>query len=230
MSADQTTGTGSSRPTPDTPVLPMPTSRPIVLCLCLLGLTSLTGCVFGTSPSTVNIELRKEKQVLEARVAELEAKSAGDARIIQSLRESRPTIPTLPPERLTRLFTTTGLELGRLTGGLDLDGNKPGDEGVKVYIAPVDAESQPIKMAGSFTIEVFDLADKENPLIGVWTFDVAEVRKRWRGSFLDYNYVLECPWKDRVPIHDELTIKIAFLDELTQTAFKTQTVVAVRLP
>lgn len=198
--------------------------------LLLPALLPLGGCAFGTSPSAVNIDLRKKNQALEAKVAELEAKSAADQQVIAGLRESRPTIPTLPADRLARLYTTTGLELGRLTGGLDADGAKAGDEGVKVYIAPIDAGNQPIKMSGSFTIEAFDLADPASPLVGKWTFDVEQVRKRWRGSFLDYNYVLECPWQDRVPAHDELTLKITFLDELTQTTFKAQTVVRVALP
>ncbi|QOV89017.1 prefoldin domain-containing protein [Humisphaera borealis] len=196
-----------------------------------IGLSLLliaTGC--GGSPSTANIELRKEKQALAARVAELETKSAADQRVIESLRDSRPTIPTLPPDRLARLFTTTGLELGRLTGGLDTDGKKTGDEGVKVYIAPIDNEGQPIKMSGSFTVEAFDLADTASPLVGTWAFDVASVRKKWRGSFLDYNYVLDCPWQEKVPTHDELTLKITFVDELTQAPFKIQTVVKVKLP
>ena len=198
--------------------------------LLLPALLPLGGCALGTSPSAVNIELRKKNQALEAKVADLEAKSAADQQIIAGLRDSRPTVPTLPADRLARLYTTTGLELGRLTGGLDADGTKAGDEGVKVYIAPVDAENQPIKMSGSFTIEAFDLADPASPLVGKWAFDVEQVRKRWRGSFLDYNYVLECPWQDRVPAHDELTLKITFLDELTQATFKAQTVVKVSLP
>jgi cell division protein FtsB len=78
----------------------MPPTRSLAALAPLLVLVLLsTGCAFGTDPSKVNIDLRKEKQKLEARVAELEAKSAADARVIESLRESRPTIPTLPPDR-----------------------------------------------------------------------------------------------------------------------------------
>ena len=101
---------------------------------------------------------------------------------------------------------------------------------MKVYIAPIDNEGQPIKMSGSFSVEAFDLADTASPLIGTWTFAVDSVRKKWRGSFLDYNYVLDCPWQSRVPTHEELTLKITFVDELTQAPFKIQTVVKVKLP
>jgi len=211
----------------------MPTARlfamlaPLSLAVMMLP---AGGCILGTSPSTVNIELRKEKQALEMRIADLERQTAAQEQVIAGLQNERPTIPTLPPDRLKKMFTTQGLEFGRLTGGLDSDNARPGDEGVKVYLAPIDEEGQSIKMVGQITIEVFDLADSAHPLVGTWAFDVDAARKSWRGSFLDYNYVLECPWKDRLPAHEELTVKASFHDELTQTTFKAQQVIHVKLP
>lgn len=189
------------------------------------------GLLFGGDPNKVNIRLRREKQQLESRVAALEQRSEGDGRVIEGLRSDRPTVPTLPADRLARLWTTRGLAFGRLTGGLDRDTTAPGDEGVKVYVSPTDGDGQPIKMAGSFTVEAFDLADEGSPLVGRWEFDVESAKKAWRGSFLDYSYVLECPWQPgRVPRNAELTLKVQFLDELTQVPFRAQQIAKVRLP
>jgi hypothetical protein len=85
-------------------------------------------------PNAASIVVRKENQDLRDRVASLEKARAGDAATIKSLEERAGTIPTLPKERLDRLFTAHGLNLGRLTGGLDSDSSKPGDEGRQVDV------------------------------------------------------------------------------------------------
>jgi hypothetical protein len=185
-------------------------------------------CTSCSSPSSANIELRKEKQNLEDKIAELNRVHAADQATIQSLQNKIGTLPTLPQNRLDQLFTVHGLELGRLTGGVDLDPAKPGDEGIRVYATPTDDDSEPLKAAGTFIIEAFDLTAK-TPEIGKWTFDLATTRKTWIGNLLAHNFVLNCPWQ-QIPQHQELTIKVTFLDQLTQREFHAQTVVKVKLP
>src|SRR5688572_14588101 len=102
--------------------------------LAALGLAAVvSGC---TKPSAANIQVRKENQDLRDRIASLEKAREADAATIRSLESRIGTVPTLPKERLDRLFTVHGLNLGRLTGGMDADAAKPGDEGIKVYAAP----------------------------------------------------------------------------------------------
>lgn len=185
-------------------------------------------CTSCSTPNTANIELRKEKQNLEDKIAELNRVHDADQATIQSLQNRIGTLPTLPQNRLDQLFTVHGLELGRLTGGVDLDPAKPGDEGIRIYATPTDDDGEPIKAAGSFVVEAFDLAAK-SPEIGKWTFDLATTRKIWLGNFLAHNFVLTCPWQ-QIPQHQELTIKVTFLDQLTQRQFHAQTVVKVKLP
>ena len=200
---------------------------------CLLGAVLLIptgGCaLLGGSPSTANIDLRKKNQALSAQIDTLKQQAAAQDEVIKGLRERQGTLPTLPPDRLAKLWTTHGLKFGRLTGGWDADEKKPGDEGVQIYVYPTDQDGQSIKATGSFKVELFDLADVKEPLIGKWTFDLDAAKKAWRGNLADYNYVLQCPWKQRVPAHEELTMKIEFLDELTQTPFHAQQVIKVHL-
>lgn len=190
------------------------------------------GCraLFGSSPSAANIKLRKENQALTAQLGELKQQLAAKAALAQSLQASRPTQPVLPTERLENLFTTRGLKFGRLTGGADLDRRKPGHEGIKVYVVPTDQSGEAIKVAGSFTVEAFDLARPEAPLVGTWKFDLEQARKSWSGYLMDYNYVLIAPWQDKVPEHPELTLKVTFFDELLQLPFTAQKKVKVQLP
>jgi hypothetical protein len=188
-------------------------------------------CAAGCgSPSKVNIELRKQTQTLQAENAKLCQEHDADQRVIQGLRDRQGTLPTLPAERLAKLFTTHGIQFGRLTGGADLDPNKPGDEGIAVYVVPVDETGDKLKAAGSFDIDAFDLAEPHGPLVGHWHFDLQQTRATWSDVLIEYNYVLICPWQNVIPKHPELTVKVTFFDELTQTPFTAQRVVHVNLP
>jgi hypothetical protein len=204
-------------------------TRTMLCVLCLLA--PCGGCkIFGGSPDAANIKLRKENQALAAQVEELKQQAAANAALAHSLQANRPTVPALPTERLEKLWTTRGLKFGRLTGGADIDRSRPGHEGIKVYVAPTDQSGEEIKAAGSFTVEAFDLAKPQAPLVGTWKIDVDQARKSWSGYLMDYNYVLTLPWQDKVPENPELTLKVTFFDELLQLPFSAQQRVMVELP
>jgi hypothetical protein len=180
------------------------------------------------SPNSANIVVRKQNQDLQDKIDSLTRTHEADQAELKGLKDRIGTLPTLPDDRLARLFTTHGLSLGKLTGGADLDRDKPGDEGFKVYVTPTDDEGDTLKAAGSFVIEAFDLASKL-PERGKWTFDTEQARKCWNGSFLSHQYVLTCPWQSPIR-HEELTIKVTFRDELTGREFHTQKVIKIKLP
>ena len=197
--------------------------RPILILLVAV----LAGCA---RPNQANIELRKQIQSLQHELDSCRAARASDAQVMRGLQARSPTEPTLPSEQLAKLFTTHGISFGRLTGGADLDPNKPGDEGVTVYVSPIDEDGQPIKAAGSFVVEVFDLAAEGDARIGRWAFPEEEARKRWAGYFiLQYNYVLTCPWQ-KEPQHADLTLRVSFVDELTKIPFWAERQIHVKLP
>ena len=193
---------------------------------CLLAFC-VTGC---GSPNRANIELRKQVQELQVQVNELQVQRQADHQTIAGLRDRSNTLPTLTAARLDQLFTTGGLEFGRLTGGADLDPNKPGDQGLAIYVFPTDHSGEKLKAAGTFDIEAFDLAEPKDPQLGHWHFDLEQSRKAWTGTLLQYNYVLICPWQSKTPRHPAITMKITFFDELTQTPFSAQRVVQINVP
>jgi hypothetical protein len=206
------------------------TARRIVHAGAFAGLIIVASFVSGCAkPSAANIELRKQNQALHQQIDTLQRRHEADAAVIRGLRSSIPTQPTLPPERLEHLFTTHGLRFGRLTGGADLDRSKPGDEGIKVYVVPIDQAGQPLKAAGSFVIEAFDLAAGDAPRVGRWTFDINQSAANWRGALMEYTYVLTCPLQ-KPPAHAQLTIRVTFIDALTQGSFTAEQVVKVNLP
>ena len=191
----------------------------------MLLVLAAVGC---GSPSRANIELRKENQSLHQQVDQLKRQVAGDEQVIAGLRRQHGTLQTLTPDRLDQLYTTHGLEFGRLSGGVKLDPARSADEALAIYVVPIDQDGQKLKAAGTFVVEAFDLSAKENNRIGRWTFDLEQARKAWNGWFLEYNYVLICPWQTP-PQHPDLTVKVTFTDELTQTPFTAQREVRVTL-
>jgi hypothetical protein len=98
-----------------------------------------------------------------------------------------------------------------------------------VYAAPTDDSGQPLKAAGSFVVEAFDLAKGSDNVAGHWEFNVDLARQDWFGQAMLYTYVLTCPLQ-RSPEHAELTLKVTFRDELTGREFNVQKVVKVELP
>jgi hypothetical protein len=195
--------------------------RSSLIALCLL----LAGC---GSPSAANIQLRKENQKLNDEIARLARQHDGDVATIRAYESNRPTVPTLPEDRLARLFTAHGLWFARLTGGENWDG-KPGDDGLKIGIVPIDQWGDAIKAAGAFKIEAFDLDEPTHPLIGTWQFSQEQSAKVFYNRLTLYTYVFRCPWQT-VPRHEHLTVKVTFDDELTSREFVGQCQVAVSLP
>jgi hypothetical protein len=140
------------------------------------------------------------------------------------------TLRMLGSDRLAKLFTVTSIQLGRHTGGVDLDG-RPGDDAVKVYLDPLDSHGSTIKAAGDVTIRLFDLAEQaEKTLIGEYHWSVDQLSEQWRGGFGVYRYSFVCPWKVVPPNHDEITVRVEFVDYLTGRRFTAQSACKVKSP
>ena len=199
----------------------------VVVVVVLLATSALTGC---GKPNVASIRVRRENQDLRNKLAELERIEQAHLAQIRMLESNATTVPSLPSERLSTLFTTHGLRFGRLTGGADLETNTPGHDGLKVYVVPTDGRGEPIKAAGSFVVEAFDLAKGEGYRIGRWEYPLEQAAKNWFGQAMLYTYVLTAPWQEQRPEHEDLTIRVTFTDALTGRTFTEQKVVKANLP
>jgi outer membrane murein-binding lipoprotein Lpp len=195
----------------------------IIAALAALGIAGCGG------PSAVNIQLRKQNQTLQAQVDQLTAQHQRDVATLAASEKSHPTTRMLGPDQLDQLVTTHGLKVANLTGGDNPDTAASFDNQLKVYAVPIDGDGTPIKAAGSFKVEAFDLDDPKKPLIGTWNFDLNQTRTLFYSQFLLYTYVLNCPWQT-VPAHADLTLRITFADALTGREFTEQVQVKVRPP
>jgi len=195
--------------------------------LCTSALALVAGC---GKPSAANIELRKQNQAFRDELTSLKLEKEGLAQSLSAATGAPPstTRPALSVEHLASLFTTHDLSLGRLTGAADLDPNRPGDEGLKIYVVPTDEQADTLKSAGSFVVEAFDLSAKQQTRVGEWTFDPQQSRAAWHGQGLLFTYVLTCPWQTAPTSAGEWTVKVRFTDTLTGRTLTKQAQVKVQ--
>jgi len=140
------------------------------------------------------------------------------------------TLQALGPKRLESLFHVQAAELGRYTGGIDTDG-QAGHDAIKVYLRPMDRDASPIKAAGDVTIQLYDLAEPAGKnLIGEYKWPVDKLGAQWSSGFMTYHYSFVCPWKGGPPKHDEITVRVTFVDYLTGKSFTAQKACKVNLP
>jgi hypothetical protein len=93
---------------------------------------------------------------------------------------------------------------------------------------PVDEFGDEYKAAGSFKVELFDLAEP-NARIGEWTLPTDEARRMWLSSFVFDGYVLQFPWQTP-PAHEKLMVKATFTDELSGRSFEAKADLTIRPP
>ena len=168
------------------------------------------GCAEEVKPDPTITELRKagdEIDRLKKDNERLAARLAERDKQVESLL-------ALGDKRLQKLYVVRRIRLGSGTGGADLD-DKPGHDGVKVFVQPVDQHGSVIKAPGTVTIQLYDLAaDPNGNLVARERFDLDATAGHWSSGFLAYHYSFVCRWKTP-PAHNELTVRVAFLDYLT---------------
>jgi hypothetical protein len=204
-------------------------AAPRLCCAASLFAAMLSSGGCGWTPSKANIELRKTNQQLQDQVDTLNRRHAADEATIRGLQAKATTVPVLSEDQLDELFTVAGLQFGNLTGGYHPDPNQPGDTMLKIYVVPIDTAGDKLKSAGTFHVDLFDLALKSDNKLGAWDFDLIATKASWYGSGLLYTYVLDCPWQTK-PTHEKLFAHITFTDALTHRLFTADRDVNVELP
>ncbi len=189
----------------------------IVAPLLGLGLMSLTACQGPTE-----LELRSKITRLNKQAERRDDQIGGLQLTVEQLHEQLRVVRGWTEDDFKVIYTPVKIELAGLTGGADYDG-RDGDDGITVYLKPIDREGDALKVAGDIRIELYDL---QNPsgrkLIGEYVVPVEKVHEYWYGKFATYHYTIRCPWLNGPPLHDEITIRATFVDYLTQRVMTAQ--------
>lgn len=194
--------------------------------LALIAAAMSSGC--GPSQAQYN----QVQEELTKKTAALNQASVENDRLAKQVAQQDERILSLlalGDKRLEKLFYVKSISLGDYTGGYDSDG-KSGDDAIKVFLLPMDQYGSIIKAAGEVKIQLFDLAapPAEN-LLGEYSFDVDQVGKSWASGFLTYHFSFVCPWKV-LPKHNQVTVRVEFVDYLTGRHFSAQKICTINLP
>jgi len=196
---------------------------------------ALIAALAATSGGCVAISdynrLQKDQQALQETLGRCRQEKDDLRDVVIDQQKQIRSLRALGPKRLEKLFYVSRIELGRYTGGVDLDGDGRSYEGIKVYLRPMDQHGSVIKAAGDVKIQLYDLAaDPKANLIGEYDWNVDQLAKQWSGGFITYHYSFVCRWKSGPPKHDKVTVRVKFTDYLTGSAFSAEKQCAVKPP
>lgn len=176
------------------------------------------------------IELRREISQLRETVRQKDSALEAQKATIDQLNQQLDVARAISEDDLKRIFYPEHLVIDKLSGGENYDG-KPGDDGVTVYLQPVDKDGDVIKVAGDIRIQLYDLAaPPAQNLIGEYFVPVDQVGKLWNGKLFTDHFSIKCPWPSGPPKHAEVTIRAIFVDYLTKRVVSAQATCQVKLP
>lgn len=191
----------------------------------LLLATLSSGCVSDSAA-----DLRQEIRDLRGSVRKKDNQLVAQKATIDELQRRLDIARSLKPEDLKNVFHPQTLRITKLSGGYENDG-QPGDDGVAVYLQPIDADGDVLKVAGDIRIQLYDLAaDVQNNLIGEYLIPVDQIGKLWHGKLMTHHFSIKCPWPGAAPKHPEITIRATFVDYLTERVVSAQSTCQVKLP
>jgi len=187
--------------------------RPLLAaCAALLSL-SVAACTMLTAQEID--ELERSKLISQEEINRLGQQIVGQQETIERLQQQIKDVHGLEGNLEEQLIVPVRIELERMSGAYDRDG-QVGDDGIVLYIQPVDRDNHVIKAAGSIEVELFDLANAQSLLIKNYEFDTETTRTLWYGRMMTNHFTVRCPWPPgSLPDHHEITAKVTFTELLT---------------
>lgn len=186
------------------------------------------GC--NTVPAPEYAKVQRELIDAQSRISKLEEQVAAKQQVIDVMKGQVAELRSMKPENLEQLIVPVSIEMERLSGGYDEDG-QPGDDGLVLYVRPIDRNADVVKAAGSLKIALLDLANPpDDYLLGEYLFDLNKTRELWYGRLWTSHFAVHCPWHpDKPPAHGEITARVEFHELLTGRTLTTQGVYKIKL-
>lgn len=208
--------------------MPLDTINPrcAVLAICIFVLPLLVGCENHQYQNQRALEMEKQRddankktQAQAKQLQQLTTESTSDKAQIKTLQK-------LGDKRLDLLFRVAKIDIGRHSGGVDIDG-KSGHDVIRVFLSPRDRHGSAIKAAGDVKIALYDLAAPEGKtLIDKYEFPVEKISQYWTSGFMTYHYSFNCKLSPP-PAGDKITIHVTLTDYLTGKTFTAQKPVTI---
>ncbi|UCD29079.1 MAG: hypothetical protein JSV03_00925, partial [Planctomycetota bacterium] len=163
-------------------------SHLIVIMLIIAGLLSAGGCNFV--PGEKFQATQRELQLTQEKARGLETKIADQEETIGTLQARIAELREMDVSDLDKLIVPVRIELEGLSGGYDDDG-KAGDDGIVLYVQPIDCDQHVIKAAGSLKVTLYDLANPpDENQIAEYSFNVPTTRSFWYGRMWTHHFTV----------------------------------------
>lgn len=199
--------------------------RNIAILCALLGSSLGSACRPAESgdPHIAQIQSLEDKSREQARqIAAKDAELENQQKVIQELRGLE------GPRRLENLVRVGSIQIERLSGGYDDDGDGT-HEGFVVYLRMQDQDGDVIKAAGSARVQLFDLSPEgAGQIVGQAQLEPDALRQSWYGKLMTSHYTIKVPWTDgKHPGNKSITAVVNFTELLTGRTFEAQHAAAV---
>lgn len=193
------------------------------------GGTLAVGC--NTVSGEKYMQVQRELQASKEHTTKLESQLSDEQKTVRNLQKQVATARGLSTETLQELASPVRIDLASQSGGYDLD-KKTGDDGIALYIKPIDKDGDVIKAIGSIRVTLLDLSEPTSPqVISTYDFDMPTTKKQWYGRFMTQHYTIRCPWPPgKLPKTDKVTAIVEFTDLLTGRVLTAQKTFDVKLP
>ena len=131
-------------------------------------------------------------------------------------------------EPVVELITKVNkISLGRYSRLLDSNEDQKIDKLV-VYLQVYDSSADLIKVAGSMTVELWDLNAAQNNMVSRWEILPQQLEAAWDGGLLADHYRLELPVANYSASGEQLNLKCRFIELLTGKSWESQKVIGLK--
>ena len=194
---------------------------------CSLFIFGMGGCANykGNAPLyNRNVVLQNKNTALESTIQQ-QNRTIADLKAQVTAHTVR--IATLPPQRLSELFTVSSVRVTADTAVAHLK-NAKSLNGFRVFVRTLMPGNLVLPATGTFTIEAFDLGIAHgSQRVGRWVFTPRQAKKLWYGNFGLNEFCFNCPWK-KPPVNHSITFHLTFQDALTGRIFTNQRVIKMK--
>ena len=187
----------------------------------------LTGCAQNQTADKL-IKCQNENIDLKERNEKLHKELVDAQQAIQRQNQQIKNLEKLGPARVEQLTRVDRIDLDRQTGGYD-DNSDRYDDGVAIYLRPIDAKGHTIKAAGSLRVNLFQLDGDEPKILGQCDFTSDELTQNGAGRFWTNPYSVRCPFKTK-PTSSNITAQVEFTELLPGNPFVSQKLIEIKLP
>jgi hypothetical protein len=170
----------------------------------------LAGCRMSQSDSDARDRHALEKTVAEQRAELASVKMDRDKtrRLLDESLAAKPSADnTTAGGRKPFAFNVTKVEFSFLTCGINLEGAKGDDDGIAAYVDLYDQYDTPMKAAGHFQFDLFDLARSKDYVVQSWSFEPEAAALHWQRFPACYQFKLPLSGEVRAT---KVVLKVTF--------------------